>query len=602
MFLLLAGSFLAGSFFFFSFYGNYSKTEEKVFKSKKETLSSFFNSRKNYEEAFSSVGEIEKKEIEAGIISHHFLAKNLIAKFFSGIKNENIENVLLVGPDHFGAIKDNDVSAYTSNLIWTTPFGELQPNNNLIDGIINKTNVKINDLAFRQEHSIYVLVPFVKKFFPNAKIIPLILRNNNDLNNFNDFGIKLRDIVREKTLIIVSSDFSHNMSVDQAKNNDEKSIVNLKSLSPDTISKVTCDCNNCIATMLGFLGTGGKNNFYLVENKNSSDFGGGNTNVTSYVSGYYLTETKKAGGNFSLLFAGDAMLDRQIRTIYEKKGASFLTEKIEHFFKEADEVVFNLEGPVTKNKSVSQNTVFGERGHMSFTFDQNTTKDFLKNTRASVVFLGNNHILNFGQEGLIETENFLKENKVGYFGDIKGKSEPLMKEITGKKVAYVAFNQFLGENAQSVSGTIRQLKKNNDFVVLYAHWGTEYAQKENEQQIEWAHSFIDAGADLVIGSHPHVVEPIETYKNKIIFYSLGNFVFDQYFSPETIKGLAIEVSVKNNVLDFYLSPLSLNYDGSTTLLEGKKKDDLLLWLAENSFIPESLKEGLKSGHFQIEKK
>ena len=305
---------------------------------------------------------------------------------------------------------------------------------------------------------------------------------------------------------------------------------------------------------------------------------------------------------FTLLFLGDVMLDRYIRDVSQKKGAGFLTKEMERLFLGPDEIVFNLEGPVTKNKSVSQNTAPGEKGHMSFTFDEEITKAFLKNTRASAVFLGNNHILNFGKEGLFETENFLKTNNVGYFGDIEGKSNPLIREIDNKKVAFVAFNQFLGAGAEKVTAQIGELKKANDFVVLYAHWGTEYARKENEKQREWAYRFIDAGADLVIGSHPHVVEPLEVYKNKVIFYSLGNFMFDQYFSAETMEGLAVTVSVRDAVLDFYLLPLSLNRDGSTTLSEGKKKADLLLWLGENSTVSTELKSGLKGGHFQIENK
>jgi poly-gamma-glutamate synthesis protein (capsule biosynthesis protein) len=316
----------------------------------------------------------------------------------------------------------------------------------------------------------------------------------------------------------------------------------------------------------------------------------------------FFDEAKKEEKSREFLFLGDVMLDRHIRTIAEKKGASFLTEKMARLFLSPDEIIFNLEGPVTKNKSVSQNTLPGEKGHMSFTFDESMTKSFLKNTHASAVFLGNNHILNFGKEGFSETENFLRENGVSYFGDIKGKSEPLVKEVAGKKVAYIAFNQFFGESAEYVEAEIKELKKNNDFVFLYAHWGVEYARTESEQQKKWAHNFVDAGADLVIGSHPHVVEPLEIYKNKVIFYSLGNFIFDQYFSPDTTEGLAVGVSLQNNNLDFYLSPLSLNRDGSTTLSEGKKKDDLLLWLSENSAVSLELKSGLKDGHFQIESK
>ncbi|MFZ2188247.1 MAG: CapA family protein, partial [Candidatus Moraniibacteriota bacterium] len=214
-------------------------------------------------------------------------------------------------------------------------------------------------------------------------------------------------------------------------------------------------------------------------------------------------ETKfGSDGDFSFFFAGDAMLDRYIFTVAKKKGVGFLTEKMQSVFLDPNEIVFNLEGPVTKNNSVSKETLIGDKDNMRFTFDADLTKNFLKNTRASSVFIGNNHILDFGKEGLAETESFLGENNFSYFGDANTKNKPLLKEIAGRKIACIAFNQFLGESAQSVSQEIIQLKKTNDFVVLYAHWGVEYTRLESQKQKDWAHGFVDAGADLVIGSHP----------------------------------------------------------------------------------------------------
>ena len=69
----------------------------------------------------------------------------------------------------------------------------------------------------------------------------------------------------------------------------------------------------------------------------------------------------------------------------------------------------------------------------------------------------------------------------------------------------------------------------------FTHWGAEYNENFTKTQQEQAHQIIDAGADVIFGSHPHVVEPMEEYKGKIIFYSLGNFVFDQLFSEKTSK-------------------------------------------------------------------
>ena len=105
---------------------------------------------------------------------------------------------------------------------------------------------------------------------------------------------------------------------------------------------------------------------------------------------------------------------------------------------------------------------------------------------------------------------------------------------------------------------IEKVKNKSDFVVVYTHWGLEYHLRESESQKNLAHMFVDAGADVIIGSHPHVVQPIEIYKEKVIFYSLGNLVFDQYFSALAAFGykyipdqFAVEDMVQEAFISFW---------------------------------------------------
>lgn len=100
-------------------------------------------------------------------------------------------------------------------------------------------------------------------------------------------------------------------------------------------------------------------------------------------------------------------------------------------------------------------------------------------------------------------------------------------------------------------------------VVVFAHWGDEYTPVANAQQIAAAHSFVDAGADLVIGAHPHVVQNVEVYKGKAIFYSLGNFMFDQDFSWATTHGLAVRVSFGEETMGFKMTPITIKGQEAT---------------------------------------
>lgn len=277
----------------------------------------------------------------------------------------------------------------------------------------------------------------------------------------------------------------------------------------------------------------------------------------------------------TLLFLGDLMLDRYNRDLMNRNGEEWITEKIEKSFWENDLNIANLEGPVTMEESVSVGSVEGSRDNYVFTFDEKHTKAFLEYNKIGLVNLGNNHILNFGKEGLKQTEDFLVKNEVEYFGDIQDDGEVFLeKSVNGKKIAFVCYNQFSGNGFDAVIGKVEELEDTNDITIVYAHWGTEYELEENENQREKAHEFIDAGADLIIGSHPHVIQPIELYKNKAIFYSLGNFIFDQYFSADTMMGLGVEVVILNdNEFDFVLKPLQLQKNGQIEVVgevEGEK--------------------------------
>jgi poly-gamma-glutamate synthesis protein (capsule biosynthesis protein) len=91
---------------------------------------------------------------------------------------------------------------------------------------------------------------------------------------------------------------------------------------------------------------------------------------------------------------------------------------------------------------------------------------------------------------------------------------------------------------------------------MYPHWGTEYALTPNKKQVRLAHEWIDAGVDVIIGHHPHVIQSVEVYKDKYIFYSLGNFIFDQYFSFNTTHGIGVSAEVYKDKIEYKIIPFA----------------------------------------------
>jgi len=270
-----------------------------------------------------------------------------------------------------------------------------------------------------------------------------------------------------------------------------------------------------------------------------------------------------------ILFGGDMMFDRYIRQSNESRGYDYAVRDMKELFDANDCVVANLEGPVTDNDSVSIGSEFGSPDNYKFTFDKAVVQ-ILNDNNFCVVNIGNNHIGNFGAEGIAQTKEFVSAGGVQYFGDAgtENKQRYFIQDFNGVKIAFVNYNQFTKNALAHTLEDIKKVKNEGGFIVVYTHWGEEYKTtfRKNEQDI--AHHFIDAGADVIIGSHPHVVQESEIYKGKTIYYSLGNFVFDQYFSEETKKGLLVEATFDSNddAITFAEHDIQLTPSGNTLLI------------------------------------
>ncbi|MCK9378817.1 MAG: CapA family protein [Candidatus Moranbacteria bacterium] len=275
-----------------------------------------------------------------------------------------------------------------------------------------------------------------------------------------------------------------------------------------------------------------------------------------------------SGDEVKILFGGDVMFDRYIRQIMQKRGDDFVLSDIKKFLFENDVVIANLEGPITGNESLSAGSIIGERNNYVFTFDPEVA-DVLADNNIKVVNIGNNHILNFGADGAKETKKYLTDSGVKFFGNFNGNDSPseYVLDVQGVKVGLVNCNQFSVDFKNETLEGIKKMKFEADKIVVYAHWGKEYETGDIE---EWeknlAHEFIDEGADLIIGSHPHVVQKKESYKGKMIYYSLGNFVFDQYFDVNTQKGLLVQLIIdEQKNIKFQEHEISLQKNGKTIL-------------------------------------
>lgn len=286
----------------------------------------------------------------------------------------------------------------------------------------------------------------------------------------------------------------------------------------------------------------------------------------------------------SLLSFGDVMLDREARRKIAGGGNPFseIRGTDGNFFRGMDFISVNLEGPITDNLNCP-------KGELDFSFDSATTIKFLKENNINLANIGNNHATNCGQNGIRDTAKYLSEANIGYFGNAD--SRFVVKQVGSAKIAFMGINA-LAESGQMLEfyDLVKKIKLENDYAVINIHWGNEYDKQPSVFQKDAARKLIDSGADMIIGHHPHVIQPVEIYKNKPIFYSLGNFVFDQIL-PETKKGLGVGAIFGKEKISLSLFPFEIKNFFQPVLLDyGKTK----------SFCDEFLKNLPQKGVCRIE--
>lgn len=262
-----------------------------------------------------------------------------------------------------------------------------------------------------------------------------------------------------------------------------------------------------------------------------------------------------------ILFVGDMSFDRNIRKMIDLHRSDYVFSCIDPLLQEADFVVGNLEGPITENKSVSLGSIVGSPENYRFTFPT-TTAELLFKHNIKLVNIGNNHVNDFGLEGVSSTQAYLTDARVSYFGGIEGNNPVYRMSHGDKQLSFISYNQFGGDSPEKTAEMIVEEKKMGNIVIVYTHWGEEYITP-TKQVRSTAHLFAQNGANLIVGSHPHVIQEHEIIGDTSVYYSLGNFIFDQYFNADVTQGLALLVHISEDGMTIHEKKVSIHRDGRT---------------------------------------
>ncbi len=285
-----------------------------------------------------------------------------------------------------------------------------------------------------------------------------------------------------------------------------------------------------------------------------------------------------------LVAAGDIMLSRGVAGAIRKHGGDprhpFI--KIEQQLQSGDIVFGNLENPITPGREIMM-------PEMTLRADPGV-ETALRDAGFTVLSLANNHLADFGSQGLLDTMQYLSRAGIEYTGagkTIDSAFAAKFIEVKDLKLAFLAFTDpalvpesYLAGAEQSgvaffeqekVIAAVQDAREKADFVVVSMHAGTEYEPAPDLAQTRFARLAVDAGADLVLGHHPHVVQKTEKYKDKYIIYSLGNFIFDQKWSRATRIGLTAKIFITpEGVEKIEFLPVFINDQDQPQVLEGEE--------------------------------
>lgn len=291
-------------------------------------------------------------------------------------------------------------------------------------------------------------------------------------------------------------------------------------------------------------------------------------------------EVKKT--EITLSFVGDITLGNYIGQGYEgsfdqeyekqNQDSAYYLKNVKDVFEKDDLTIANLEGPLTTSQDYAEKT-FVFQGKPEYV-------DILADGDIEAVTLANNHSKDHFEQGMTDTKAVLDEKGIRHFGY----DESCMMDVKGIQVGFLGYS-FPYELTAEMKKAISDLKAQCDIVVVYYHWGIERDKAPMESQRSLAKQTIDAGADLIIGSHPHVLQGIETYKGKKIVYSLGNFCFGGNKNPSDKDTMIYQhtFSFENNelvqeeheVIPCMISSVSSRNNYQPTIVEGEDASRVL---------------------------
>lgn len=296
-----------------------------------------------------------------------------------------------------------------------------------------------------------------------------------------------------------------------------------------------------------------------------------------------------------LVFTGDVMLGRHVELLSGRNGTAYITNMIADFLNAEERVVItNFESAMATPHRPSPSGSFQFSTHPD-------TLAVLSEINTSYASLANNHALDYGNTGYETASSSLAVLGITSFGHptaIDGRSITYI-ESTDYTIGLLGIHTLFNEpNKVAIAAALAEMSAQSDFQVAYVHWGVEYELVHARKQAELVSTLAAAGIDLVVGHHPHVTQDIQIVDGIPVFYSLGNFIFDQYFSKNVQEGYLLGITFVDDMVEYRLYPhTSAAARSQPALMSDGLSGEYLTALAARS--DERLAEGIVAAAFSL---
>ncbi len=481
--------------------------------------------------------EFGSNQVSAAVLPHHTLVGTKLMELWTDIADNSDPSVIVViGPNHENA---GEKQIQTTHGVWTSPFGTVETDDVLVDRLVSLGVASDEPASFINEHSIGTHVSYLAQLFPDTPIVPIIAKSTAGTNYAESLVLVLQQILPDDALIISSIDFAHYLPQDTTDEMDAETLALTAGRRYEQIDRLKSDHLDSPFALIAYLMWNDKHGYQpdLVWQETSHRIlNDPNAPGTSYLVFFSssVSSNLRTFEPLTLSFVGDIMLGRAVKTAMAKTTIEQAFSDAKEVFAESDIIFANLESVLTDFEPST-----GKEIHFK---GEPERVDVLQYLGMNVVSVANNHIDDYGYAGWADSVQNLINAGIEPVGDYSNNVEPVVKD----RVVFLAYEDlFRPITIEQLESDVKVADTLGDILIVSFHWGAEYQHTPSARQTELARAAIDAGADVIVGHHPHVLQGIEMYNNGLILYSLGNFIFDQ-FGEDQNEGLIVNLTWNND--------------------------------------------------------